>query len=262
MCLLHWGRILLEDEHKAFGEALAGNAPPNEGGWWISEGECEIPGVAKRFTFGFYHSRLIVSFALTEAIASVGQLRELRERVQGCARTLVAERVLGIDRGPKAVFTYCVFEIESAAFWRSKGEDIYGIQSTCFYTELPDPDSSRYVPLSKYVWPKPVKLRISGGGVVASSMSKSFRWNLINIVYHEGLYRESRSKQKEGKRGQGEGNGQIYEGVEDRLEQFADELMDLFSQLISNRTLTRLTASLVALTAALILVTLLLVVLR
>ena len=84
-------------------------------------------------------------------------------------------------------------------------------------------------------------------------MSDWFFWNLTNVVYHEGLYRESRKK--------GEvPSGEVHKGLEDRLEDFADELMTSFSQSLTNAVQTTLNRWLVGLTVSLVVLTTVLII--
>ena len=83
-------------------------------------------------------------------------------------------------------------------------------------------------------------------------MSEWFFWNLTNLVYHEGLYRQSREEKIT--------SGEVYKGLELHLEDFADRLMASFSQSVTNVVLRVLTLWLVLLTFFLFLVTIALVI--
>jgi hypothetical protein len=57
-------------------------------------------------------------------------------------------------------------------------------------------------------------------------MSHWFFENLVSIIFHEGLYRQTRDK-KEGKL---PSNRSVYNGLENRLEDFAGKLMTTFHE--------------------------------
>ena len=61
-------------------------------------------------------------------------------------------------------------------------------------------------------------------------MSKWFFETLVNIVFHEGLYRQTRDKKLIRKYG----NKKIYRNLENRLEDFASSLMTIFHQYSSD----------------------------
>lgn len=94
-------------------------------------------------------------------------------------------------------------------------------------------------------------MRISGAKIISSRMSDRFFWNLINVVYHEGLYQQSRETRIE--------PGEVCKGLEGRLEKFADELITSFSQSLANVVQTTFNALLVALTVSLVALTIVLI---
>jgi hypothetical protein len=73
-------------------------------------------------------------------------------------------------------------------------------------------------------------------------MSDWFFWNLTNIIFHEGLYRQSREKKFR--------NNQVKAGLENRLENFASNLMNSFYQLTNARVQDLIARLIVVLTIA------------
>lgn len=271
MCLLDWGGAVLDEAtHQNVAHSIMPNIEPTEG-WYITQGEdsgLQRHGVKPEFLCGFYHSRVILRFELAARPKTISQVREIRQAIEGFTETYLKETIfpkIRIISGiyPKA-FIYPVFELnDDCPFWKFGKASPYTFQTTCFYTDLRDPEFPRWSFLqirgiripAKAFFPATVKIRISGAKIITSPMSEWFFWNLTNLVYHEGLYRQQREQQIS--------SDVVYKGLEVRLEDFADRLMASFSQSITNvvqRTLTwwlvLLTILLIAVTVALIIVSL------
>ena len=270
MCLLDWGGAVLEEAtHKVIAQSVMPDGGQTNG-WrvtWKEDTQLRVCGVKPKFLSGFYHSRVILRFELADCPETISRVREIREAIENFTGNYLESiltqvyKVSGIH--PKA-FIYPVFELDAhCPLWRFAESSPYTLPTTCFYTDLRDPEQPRWaflqIPwlrtLAKALFPATVKMRISGAKLITSPMSEWFFWNLTNLVYHEGLYRQSREQQISG--------GEVYKGLELRLEDFADRLMASFSQSVTNvvqRTLNwwlvLLTILLVAVTVALIVVSL------
>lgn len=181
---------------------------------------------------GYYHSRLIFQFALPSPPDDIFGLRGMRfdieKEIIGFLKREIIPFMKSYTKEPR-IFIYPIFELGSAGtFWKFPEEKPFSFPSTCFYTELDDPKGKKPEWLVSSLRPKKVHMRVSGAKIVASEMSKWFFWNLINIVFHEGLYRQSREK------GRFKGEG-VYPGLENRLEDFASSLMKTFYEFSSAR---------------------------
>ena len=181
----------------------------------------EFSDIVSNAELGFYHSRLIFRFDLLSAPKNVSGIRELRTRIESkieslCVKDIIpAIKTYNEEAKEPYIFIYPIFELcAKADFWKFHGKKPYSLRTTCFYTELDDP-----VHLLRG---KKVKMRISGAKIVASDMSEWFFDNLVNIVFHEGLYRQARGKDKLSAK------GTTYDGLENRLEDFASQLMMTF----------------------------------
>lgn len=268
MCLLKWsGKVLDETTHKAVAHSIMPNIEPTNG-WYVTQGEdseLRRHGVKPEFLCGFYHSRLILRFELEGCPETISKVREIRGAVEGYTDNYLrqsilpgAQKVTGID---VKAFIYPVFELKTACpLWKVTKTSPYTLSTTCFYTNLRDPERTRWrflnIPglraLVNALAPAAVKIRISGAQIITSPMSEWFFSNLTNIVYHEGLYRQSGVQQID--------SVQVYKGLESRLEDFADSLMASLTQSLTsdaqvllNRCLVGLTISLVVLTIVLLL---------
>lgn len=123
------------------------------------------------------------------------------------------------------IFIYPIFELNiQDDFWNFKKEKPYSLPTTCFYTELADLKG------------KNIKMRISGAKTISSDMSYWFFNNLINIIFHEGLYRQTRDK----KNGNLLSKEPVYTGLENRLEDFAGKLMTTFHEYTSENLRRRI----------------------
>jgi len=269
MCLLDWsGRILDETTHTTVAELIMPNGEWMNS-WRVIEEEDEKLkklGVEPKFLSGFYHSRIILRFKLTSCPQTLSEVRKIREAIEDFTEHYLTEWVFvkvreALDTCPRA-FIYPVFELShDCPILRVTGETPYMLPTTCFYTSLRDPEQMRWFfqesirprTIAQAFFTATVNMRISGAMIITSPMSKWFFWHLTNLIYHEGLYRQSRDKQIQIR------IGEVYRGLEFRLADFADELMASFSQSVANvyqrilnRLLVSLTISIIALTVFLI----------
>jgi hypothetical protein len=126
------------------------------------------------------------------------------------------------------IFIYPIFEIQNdEPFWKFDTQKPFSLPTTCFYTELEDPRQGRLSSLSNTLYPRKAKMRVSGAKIITSEMSDWFFWNLVNIVFHEGLYRQSRESKFKA--------NSVHAGVENRLEDFASNLMTTFYEVSNAR---------------------------
>ena len=269
MCLLDLGgTILSEEQHRAVACSILpeGRSIKDWCVEWKEDSKLEANKVKTHFLLGFYHSRLIFRFELQDSPKSISEIRNTRLKMDD-----YIEKYLTDDVFPKVwtasriylnAFIYPVFELNArCSFWKFTRTRPYSLPTTCFYTELIDPEQARgclqHVPLlwrfAKVFLHSKVKMRISGAKVITSPMSDWFFFNLTNLVYHEGLYRHSREKKLAG--------GEVYKGLETRLEDFADRLMASFSQSVANVRQEIFSWWLVLLTVLLIVLTAILIVL-
>ncbi len=234
LCLINWHKILESEElnqiknyikeigelHELIGDWIKVNL-----GW-----EKDINMISKS-ELGFYHSRLIFKFRLREPPKDIAEIREIREEIEEKIKIFCEDEKKGIIKQikqiakPPYLFTYPIFELgKGAEFWRSPQQRPYSLQTTCFYTKLDDRKRSFFFKGKK------VQMRISGAQIIATRMSRWFFETLVNIVFHEGLYRQTRDdKLKERHK-----NTLIYRNLENRLEDFASSLMTMFHQYSSD----------------------------
>lgn len=268
MCLIDWSGVIIdESKHKLIAKSLMPEGQQTEG-WritWNEYTQLTDCGINSGFLSGFYHSRVILRFELTSCPKTISEVREIRQDVESFVEKYLVDNVISMSREcletlPKA-FIYPVFELTAnCPIWRFKRNSPYTLATTCFYTDLRDTEQPRWsmlkLPLIRRVaqafLPATVKMRISGAKIITSPMSDWFFWNLTNLIYHEGLYRTCREQNIVG--------GEVYKGIENRLEDFADRLMASFSQSITNVVLRRLNWWLVLLTILLIALTVSLIV--
>jgi len=223
LCLIDWeDRILEPKEFNDFAATIIGSTATTIDDWkkkpiaWP-----EFSDIVSNAELGFYHSRLIFRFDLLSVPKDISGIRELRKRIESkiedlCVKDIIpAIRKYNEEAKEPYIFIYPIFELcPNARFWKFQGTKPYSLPTTCFYTELDD--------ATRLLRRKKVKMRISGAKIVASDMSEWFFNNLVNIVFHEGLYRQARDKDKLlAKR-------PIYNGLENRLEDFAAKLMTIF----------------------------------
>lgn len=233
LALLDWGAsILTPDDMTKFTKDIICTLSP-ETGWATRKlSWTNLKYKIADIEMGYYHSRLIFRFILTSVPNDIFGLRSMRFDLEKKITEFLKKDILPFMKPyikrPR-IFIYPVFELRSTeTFWKFPEEKPFSLPSTCFYTELDDPKGRKPEWLVGSLRPKKVKIRVSGAKIVASEMSKWFFWNLINIVFHEGLYRQSR----ENDRFKDEG---VYPGLENRLEDFASSLMKTFYELSSVR---------------------------
>jgi hypothetical protein len=249
LALLDWGEVLESKKLYKFGDQVVPHPRKHEDGWRTSNSLkwTELNGIVRDAKIGFYHSRLIFQFNLKETPENIDKFREIREKITERVEEHLDKKVIKTmeeylekEKKPK-VFFYPIFEIrEREAFWKGFGEKKpYSSATTCFYIELDDPKGRKswlQLPLIGQVvsvlYPKKVRMRVSGGSVITTEMSDWFFWNLTNIIFHEGLYRQSRpiglSKDLFETKG-------VYYGLENRLEDFASGMIETFHDLSSIR---------------------------
>lgn len=260
MCLLDWGGVILDEaKHKVIAKSIMPDGQQTDG-WrimWNESDQLKEYGVKSRFLSGFYHSRLILRFELTSCPETISIVREIRQAVEGFVEKYLIDTISTLSSkhagvSPKA-FIYPVFElVANCPLWRFAQTSPYTLPTTCFYTNLTDLGQPRWSFLqfpwlrtvAKAFFPATVKMRISGAKLITAPMSEWFLWNLTNLIYHEGLYRQSREQQ--GKK------RTVYKGLELRLEDFADRLITSFSQSITNVVVRTLNWWLVLLTILLV----------
>ena len=224
LCLIDWGQVLGSKELKKVTDKIIGSPDRTSDGWKIKTLKwSELSDIISKVELGFYHSRLIFKFDLSSTPKTILDIREQRERLELKIEDYCSKNVIPIIRSfsknstNPLIFTYPIFELNSQEeFWRFNGRRPYSLPTTCFFTKLDDPRRLRLF--------GKVKMRISGAKIIASDMSKWFFENLISIVFHEGLYRQTRDK-KTGKLSSVE---EVYNGLENRLEDFASRLMTTF----------------------------------
>lgn len=263
MCLIDWGgRVLSEltSEHAKIAKAIIPEGKQKDGwlvAWWRDE-KLKDKGAEPEYLCGYYHSRLIFRFKLISAPKKIAEVRVIREKVGKFIEDYLKEKVFpdvteasNLGKEAKA-FIYPVFELKSdCSLWRFGQTLPYTLQTTCFYTKLRDTGRRLWllgmIPGLSRIFRSQVQMRISGAKLVTSQMSDEFFVNLVNVVYHEGLYRQSREK--------GILPGQVHKGLELRLEKFADELMTSFSQSLANTMSASLNTWLLFLTILIIILT-------
>jgi len=234
LCLINWKKILKTGKPEQIETYLENiGTLPRKIGDWIKidlDWEKRVDMISKS-ELGFYHSRLIFQFLLKEPLKNIADVRKIREALEDEIRKFCGDNEEGfiIKIKDKAnmpyIFYYPLFELnKEEEFWKSPDERPYSLQTTCFYTELHDL-KKRYVIKRKHV-----KMRISGAQIVTTNMSDLFFYRLINIIFHEGLYRQTRDE-KLNKRHKSE---LIQGDLENRLEDFASCLMTFFYQYSSD----------------------------
>ena len=234
LALLDWREAILSpaDMNKFTRDVISSPLPPIDG--WIT---CSLhwPDLEDEvidIIIGYYHSRLIFRFRLVSVPKNIFGIRRLRIKLEKRVRKFLVDKVIPAMKPyvkKPRIFIYPIFELRSKEnFWKFDKQKPYSLPTTCFYAELDDPKGRKFEWLVGSLRPKKVKMRVSGAKIITSEMSNWFFWNLINIVFHEGLYRQSR----EDDRFRGE---KAYPGLENRLEDFASSLMTMFYELSSAR---------------------------
>jgi len=226
LCLIDWEtKILSPEELKEFTLKIMQSSSREIDGWTITSLNWpELADIISNVELGFYHSRMMFKFDLESTPKNIFQVREVRKRLESKIEHFCLKEVIPHAKSYNAkakkpyIFTYPIFELNvQEDLWRFRGQKPYSFPTTCFYTELDDPKG------------KKVRMRVSGAKIISSDMSEWFFNNLVNIIFHEGLYRQTRDKQ----RGSLLSNESIYEGLENRLEDFASKLMTIFHEFSS-----------------------------
>jgi len=267
MCLIDWGgAILLEEEHVKIAKAIIPEGTQKDG-WLVTQCRDEklkAAGVESEYQCGYYHSRLIFQFKLISAPETLAKVRAIRQKVEEFIEDYLKKKMFpkvtkasNSGKGAKA-FIYPVFELKSdCRLWKCGQTLPYTLRTTCFYTKLRDTGRVlwllRMIPCLSRIFSSQVQIRISGAKLITSKMSDEFFVNLVNVVYHEGLYRQSREKGKQIQ------PGQVHKGLESRLEKFADAVMTSFSQSLANTMATSLNTLLVFLTILILILTVVLI---
>ena len=238
-------RILRPKELSDFTEEVIPSPQP-ENGWSTTKSLTwtGLNDIVKNIKMGFYHSRLIFRLDLKKVPEKLHEIRDIRRKLKERVEDYLNEKIIpSMEKYVKSprVFLYPIFEIRGGElFWKSFGEQKpYSSATTCFYTKLDDPRGRGWwlrLPLIGHIvsvlFPKEVRMRVSGASIITTEMSSWFFWNLTNIIFHEGLYRQSRSIGLSEDLFKAKGT---YYGLENRLEDFASRLMDTFNDLSSIR---------------------------
>lgn len=254
LALLDWRETILGAEAmRKFSESIVTPSPPQTDGWVIDSLDWPylkdkikktIKIKIKNIVIGYYHSRIIFRFDLDSSPKGIFEFRMLREQIEQEVKKFLSGTVIQAMKSyvnvPR-IFIYPIFELQSKeAFWKSFGEQKpYSSATTCFYTKLDDPKGKG--PIVNVLCPKKVRMRVSGGSVITTEMSNWFFLNLTNIVFHEGLYRQSREKERFHYEN-------VYAGLENRLEDFASSLMTTFYEFSSSRVQDSIARYVLALT--------------
>lgn len=229
LCLINWQNVLQSRELNEIKNYIMGLGDSEPIGDWIKVDlgwEKEI-GTISKSELGFYHSRLIFNFKLQKSPKDIAEIRNIREELEKKIEEFCGDENKGLIKQIKDkskspyIFTYPIFELKrKAKFWDSPKNRPYSLQTTCFFTKLHD------LKLRK----RKVKMRISGAQIIATNMSEWFFETLVNIVFHEGLYRQIRDE----KLIERDENKLICRNLENRLENFAGSLMTIFHQYSSH----------------------------
>jgi len=231
LCLIDWQRILKNEELMECRNKIIQPSQEPIDGWTIKPLNWpELADAVSNIELGFYHSRLIFKFDLKSTPKNIFDVRQLREKLQSKIEDFCSKQVIPIvksyvkDARQPFIFIYPIFELNiEEDFWRFKERKPYSLRTTCFFTELDDRKGLPFLT-------NKVKMRISGAKIIASDMTDWFFGHLINIIFHEGLYRQARDKNK----GLLFSHGPVYGGLENRLEDFASKLMTTFHEYSSD----------------------------
>ena len=229
LCLIDWeNRILNCDEHKELAKRVLGKNTQIRDNWTIKKSPfLETLDEVSKAEIGFYHSRLIFKFKLTGKFNEILDIREVREKIEKEVSKYCEENIIPfIEKDERNknlkrphIFGYSIFELDSQSdFWTSEGKRPFSMQTTCFYTELDDSPSLKHIFSGGRV-----KMRISGAKIITTPMSDWFFNNLVNLVFHEGLYRLIRSRNNNIKT-----QNSTHFGLEKRVEDFASEMLTTF----------------------------------
>jgi hypothetical protein len=229
LCLIDWENLNLDSkENQEFANMVLGEGTEVVDDWIVkSLSWSNLDGKVSGIKLGFYHSRLIFQFNLISAPNQLSGIRVLRKKIEKeieifCDNTVIkAMKLYRPTLREPHIFVYPIFELNRKNyFWDSKFTKPYSMATTCFYTEIDDRSSG--------LLGREVKARISGAKIITTSMSDWFFYNLVNIVFHEGLYRQARDKQNKSSAYYSVSKKSICHGLENRLEDFAGNLMATF----------------------------------
>lgn len=268
LCLLDWRDFLLpKDQIDKVAMALGLPADPAEPttGWHVGPYLGVEHEPVDEATVGIAHSRIIFDFKLKNVpLNNFWEIRRVRVELEDKVASFLEERALPAmqrvlwewvrrnpQRGGPRIFVYPVFEVNSnEPFWKDLQEDKpFNIPTTCFHARLRDLQGGWRV-----LGGKTVKMRVSGAKIIATEMSNRFFWELVNVVYYQGLYWQSRESS------QAFPIGRVHRSLENRLEDFGREFATTFYELVSARMLERLNFRLVVVTVFLVLLTVLVLV--
>ena len=244
LCLIDWGKILTNEELAGCTEKIIPDADPEVDGWAIRPlvdwpKLPELADIISKAELGFYHSRLIFKLELKSTPKNLQGIRQYREKLESKIEDFCLKKIIPVIKsysksaGEPFIFTYPIFELNRLErFWKFEKRKPYSLPTTCFFTELNDPKG---LPL----FGRTVKMRISGAKVIASDMSSWFFENLVGIIFHEGLYRQTRDKKRK-KLPPRMAKRAVYNGLENRLEDFAYKLMTTFHEYSSENIRRRI----------------------
>jgi len=229
LCLIDWENMNLDSkENQGFAEKILGSGYEVIEDWMVkSLSWANLDDIVSSIKLGFYHSRLIFQFDLVSAPNKLSGIRELRKKIEKaiedfCIKTvIVAMKFYRPTLSQPHIFVLPIFELKNEnSFWDSKFSKPFSMATTCFYTAIDDRSSG--------LIGREVKARISGAKIVTTKMSNWFFYNLVDLVFHEGLYRQARDKQL--KRGifTVPCTKSLCYGLENRLEDFASHFMSTF----------------------------------
>lgn len=231
LCLINWHRILTDKEMDEFKEAIerldkSPRITESTSEDWTKiklewENDDNLNDILSESTLGFYHSRLIFWLKLKNAPKTITKIRRIRIKLEDkikefCQNEIIKEieKINKETKGP-LIFIYPIFELNrEEQFWTIERKRPFSLPTTCFFTKLDDIESNY------------VEMRISGAKIISMDMSDWFFEILVNIVFHEGLYRQTRDKKLKIRHLKED----IYGGLENRLEDFASKLMTIFHQ--------------------------------
>jgi len=243
LCLIDWGKILKDKDLTECTEKIIHTPERQIDGWAIRSLDWaklpELADIISNAELGFYHSRLIFKFDLKSTPKDLRGIRRHREKLESKIEDFCLEKIIPVIKSYSKftrkpfIFTYPIFELNRLErFWKFEKRKPYSLPTTCFFTELNDPKGLLF-------FGRTVKMRISGAKVIASDMSNWFFENLVSIIFHEGLYRQARDKERK-KLPSRMTKRAVYNGLENRLEDFADKLMATFHEYSSEHIRRRI----------------------
>lgn len=215
-------------ENQEFAQRILGSDYEVTENWMIkSLSWANLDDVASNIKLGFYHSRLVFEFGLVSETNKLSGIRELRKKIEKAieefcnTEVIPAMKLFRPTLTQPHVFVMPIFELDNKnVFWASEFKKPFSMATTCFYTVIDDRSSG--------VFGHEVKMRISGAKIITTKMSKWFFYNLVNLVFHEGLYRQARDKHLKKGVFNSPNTKSLCHGLENRLEDFASHLMSTF----------------------------------